>query len=226
MELTPYSQKTVDFLWALRLNNSREWFQAHKAEYEALMHRPTKELANALFDHLQSKYHKHDWNLHISRIYRDARRLYGRGPMQDHLWFTLWADRDEMNAPAFWFSFSPELWDFGMGCWSQGNAIMERFRAQVCLDPKPAERLARRLAKQSVFSLGGEAYKKHKMEASPLLQSWVDRKWIGFECRRDHGDLDFTDQLLPFLQEGIDWLMPFYEYFLTLPKLEEQVPAL
>ena len=93
--MTTYSEKTVEFLWSLRLNNSREWFQAHKAEYEALMHRPTKELADALFEHLRGKYPKHDWNLHISRIYRDARRLYGRGPMNDHLWFTLWADREE-----------------------------------------------------------------------------------------------------------------------------------
>ena len=222
--MTSYSEKTVEFLWNLRFNNSREWFQAHKAEYEALMHQPTKELADALFDHLREKYPKHDWNLHISRIYRDARRLYGRGPMQDHLWFTLWADREEKTAPAFWFSFFPEGWDFGMGCWSEGkNTVMDRFRAQVKLDPAPAEKLAKRLAKQDVFVLGGESYKKRRMETTPLLQSWVDKKWLGFQCRRDHGDLDFTEDFFPFLRDGLDWLMPFYEYFLTLPELEEYV---
>lgn len=220
-----YTPETVDFLWQLRLNNSREWFRAHKEDYERLMNRPTRELANALFAHLQEKYPKHDWNLHISRIYRDARRLYGRGPMNDHLWFALWADREELAAPAFWFSFSPEGWDFGMGCWSQGNLVMDRFRAQLKLDPKPAEALARRLQKQEIFTLAGERYKKHRMETTPLLQSWADSKWIGFQCKRDHGDLSFSEQLFDFTRDGIDWLMPYYEYFLTLPAREESVGA-
>ena len=223
--MTAYSEKTVEFLWSLRLNNSREWFQAHKGEYEALMLRPTKDLANALFDHLRDKYPKHDWNLHISRIYRDARRLFGRGPMNDHLWFTLWADREEGGGPAFWFSFTPEGWDCGMGLWPGGNVTLQRFRAAIRLDPAPAEALARRLEQQEVFSLTGETYKKHRMETTPLLQSWVDKKWIGFQCSRGHGELDLSDQLFPFVRDGWDWLMPFYQYFLTLPELEEYDPA-
>ena len=35
------------------------------------------------------KFPKLSLNLHVSRIYRDARRLHGRGPYKDHLWFTL-----------------------------------------------------------------------------------------------------------------------------------------
>ena len=221
--MTTYSEKTVEFLWGLRLNNSREWFQARKADYEELMHRPTKELANALFDHLRDKYPKHDWNLHISRIYRDARRLFGRGPMNDHLWFTLWADREEGGGPAFWFSFTPEGWDGGMGLWPSGNVTLERFRAQIRQDPAPAEALARRLEQQDVFCLSGDAYKKHRMETTPLLQPWVDKKWLGLECQRGHSELSLSDQLFPFLRDGYDWLMPFYEYFLTLPELEEYV---
>ena len=221
--MTTYSDKTVDFLWSLRLNNSREWFQARKVEFETLMNRPTKELANALFEHLRDKYPKHDWNLHVSRIYRDARRLYGRGPMNDHLWFTLWADREEGGGPAFWFGFEPEGWNCGMGLWPSGNLTLERFRAQIRLDPAPAEAMARRLQTQDVFALTGDSYKKHKMETSPLLQPWVDKKWLGLQCGRDHGELDLSDALFPFVRDGYDWLMPFYEYFLTLPELEEYV---
>lgn len=216
--MTLYSEKTVEFLWELRFNNSRAWFQAHKEDYEALMLRPTRELADALYEHLREKYPNHDWKLHISRIYRDARRLHGRGPMNDHLWFTLWADWEESRAPAFWFSFFPEGWDCGMGVWSGRNWAMDRFRAQVRLDPAPAEALARRLAGQNVFVLGGERYRRRKMETTPLLQPWVDRKYIVLECRRDHGQTDLSDQLLGFVQDGYDWLIPFYEYFLTLPE--------
>ena len=217
-----YSENTLAFLWNLRLNNNRDWFQTHKAEYEDLMLLPTKELSNGLYEHLQDRYPNHNWKLHLSRIYRDARRLYGRGPMQDHLWFSLWADREEHDAPAFWFSFTPEGWDGGMGVWSSGrNVVMERFRAAFRLNPAPAEKLARRLETQKDFVLGGESYRKHRMQTTPLLQPWVDKKWLGLECRRKHDEFSLSDQLFPFLRDGFDWLMPFYEYFLTLPALEE-----
>ena len=219
MNTEPYSQATVDFLWALRLNNSREWFKEHRDEYERLMARPTKALANALYEHLAERYPKHDWKLHISRIYRDARRLYGKGPMNDHLWFTLWADREEGAGPAFWFSFTPEGWDFGMGLWPPGNVTLERFRAQVKLDPSPAEKMARRLQGQDLFALTGESYKKPKLPTTPLLQPWVDKKWLGIECSRPHGALDLSDGLFDFVRDGVEHLMPFYEYFSTLPAL-------
>ena len=32
-----------------------------------------------------------------------------------------------------------------------------------------------------------------------------------------------AEDFFPFLRDGLDWLMPFYEYFLTLPELEEYV---
>lgn len=219
--MTHYSEQTVDFLWALRLNNSREWFQEHKAEYEALMLRPTKDLGNALYEHLRDKAPAHDWKLHISRIYRDARRLFGRGPMNDHLWFSIHADKEEGGGPAFWFSFTPEGWDGGMGLWPSGNPTLERLRAQVRRDPAPVEAMARRLAQQDVFVLSGESYKKHRFETTPLLQPWVDKKWLGLEHRAPHDALSLSDRLFPFLREGFDFLLPFYEYFLSLPNIEE-----
>lgn len=219
--MTHYSEKTVEYLWRLRLNNSREWFQEHKAEYEALMLRPTKDLGNALYEHLRDKAPAHDWKLHISRIYRDARRLFGRGPMNDHLWFSIHADKEEGGGPAFWFSFTPEGWDGGMGLWPSGNPTLERLRAQVRRDPAPVEALARRLATQDVFTLTGDSYKKHKLETTPLLQPWVDKKWLGLEHRAPHDALSLSDRLFPFLREGFDFLLPFYEYFLSLPNIEE-----
>ena len=29
-----FSPETIDFLWGLRLNNYRDWFMAHKDEYQ------------------------------------------------------------------------------------------------------------------------------------------------------------------------------------------------
>ena len=43
-----YTQGTVDFLWNLRFNNERGWFQEHKEEFLALVDRPTRALAAQL----------------------------------------------------------------------------------------------------------------------------------------------------------------------------------
>ena len=218
-----YTPQTVDFLWGLRLNNNKEWFLAHKKDYETRMLQPTKALANALFDHLTEAVPKHDWNLHISRIYRDARRLYGRGPMNDHLWFTLWADREEGQAPAFYFSFFPEGYHYGMGLWSQSNVLMERLRAEVRRNPAPAETLAWQMAAQDRFLIDGPKYKKHRVDTTPLLQDWTDRKYLGFHREQPHGEEGFDPDLWRTVAADFDRLLPLYEYFAALPELEEHV---
>ena len=40
-----FSPETIDFLWGIRLNNNREWFMEHKAEYQKTLYEPMKELA-------------------------------------------------------------------------------------------------------------------------------------------------------------------------------------
>ena len=49
-----YTQGTIDFLWGLKLNNERAWFQAHKEEFLALVDRPTRELAARLEEEMRS----------------------------------------------------------------------------------------------------------------------------------------------------------------------------
>ena len=32
-EFTGFTQLTLDFMWELRINNNKPWFEAHKDEY-------------------------------------------------------------------------------------------------------------------------------------------------------------------------------------------------
>ena len=45
-----------------------------------------KALAAQTHELMQQRFPDMDCRLHVSRIYRDARRLFGRGPYKDHLW--------------------------------------------------------------------------------------------------------------------------------------------
>lgn len=212
-----FSDRSVEFVWNLRFNNSKEWFLAHRQEYEDFLHTPIKTLAYDLQAFFAEKYPQHNWNVHISRIYRDARRLHGRGPMNDHLWFSLYADaeKDEMT-PAFYFGFEPEGYDYGMGCWTEHGAFMERLRADVRKNPQTLDALRRQFEKQNIFSISGEAYKRPKVQVQSDLMPWVNRKYLGFHCDCLHGEDGFGAGLFDTLKKNYTLLMPLYDYFCTL----------
>ena len=37
-----FSQETVDFMWGIRFNNERSWFEAHKSDYQTYFLAPMK----------------------------------------------------------------------------------------------------------------------------------------------------------------------------------------
>ena len=122
-----FSDATIDFMWGIRFNNERSWFQQHKEEYQAHLYTPMKELAQEVFVRVDGAHPELGLCCKVSRIYRDARRLHGRGPYKDHLWFCIrgageqWHDR-----PTFWFELAPEQWSYGLGFWcAQASTMVE-----------------------------------------------------------------------------------------------------
>ena len=90
--------------------------------------------------------------LRISRIYRDARRLYGRGPYKSNLWFTLrMAGEDWTHMPVFWFEIYPKGYAYGLGAYDAKPAQMAKFRQAVDTDPKPMLKLAHAFDRQDRF---------------------------------------------------------------------------
>ena len=213
---TGYSDKVGDFFWELRFNNSREWFNPRKAEFDQLVMQPTKALANELYDWFQEQYPALGLNLHISRIYRDARRLFGRGPYKDHLWFTLWTGEDRHNSPVFWFELSPASFSYGVGFYTATAEQMAALRRYIDANPAEMERLAKRVAK-SEFHLEGEPYKRLKKDVGEVLNPWYNRKWISLCAEYDHGGALYTGELPQVLLDAYEKLMPVYKLLKRFP---------
>lgn len=76
-----FTPEAVEFLWGIKFNNNREWFLPRKEQFLALVDRPMRELGSELFDAIAAAYPTQSLKLHVCRIYRDARRLFGRGPI-------------------------------------------------------------------------------------------------------------------------------------------------
>ena len=210
-----FSQETVDFMWGIRFNNERSWFEAHKADYQTYFLAPMKELGNQVQAALLDRFPKSGLNLKISRIYRDARRLFGRGPYKDHLWLSLRVESEAWTCrPVFYFEISPELYSYGMGFYSATAQTMERFRRETA--PKPLLKLHNRLARQEEFVLEGPEYSRKKVCAESRLADWYNKKSLSVGHEEELTEFIYTPALADRLVEGFSFLMPYYDYFSTL----------
>ena len=212
-----FSGATVDFMWGIRFNNEKGWFEAHKEEYLTTFQRPMKALADEVYGAFTDRHPDLDLICKVSRIYRDARRLFGRGPYKDHLWLSLTRPHEEGCAePVFWFELGPEGYSYGMGFWQAPAVTMAKFRSRIDRDPAPMEKLARRLSRQHRFALEGEMYKRPKGDPGPLLFPWYNRKNIALTWDRNCEGSLFTPELAGEAEEGFLFLKPYYDYFLSL----------
>lgn len=218
MSFQGFDPAVVDFMWGIRFNNSREWFEPRKAEYKAVFETPMKELCRDLYAGMTGKYPDLPLTSRVSRIYRDARRLFGRGPYKDHLWLTVSAPAERWSCqPVFWFELTPEGYSFGLGYWMAQALTMAKFRARMDRDPKTMEKLASQLAKQDVFQLEGEEFKKFRPSPSKILDPWYNKKGgFSLSCEREHDDLLWSPDLPEYLLEQWEKLVPLYQYLSTL----------
>lgn len=212
-----FSDETIDFMWGIRFNNEKSWFEAHKEEYLTYFYRPMKALEEQVYQAISQAFPDQDLVGKVSRIYRDARRLRGRGPYKDRLWLSLERPSEDWTGePVFWFELEPEGYTYGMGYYAAPPVTMAKFRRRLDTAPKPFEKLARAFAKQDRFTLDGEYYKKPKGDRGKLLSDWYNAKSFSLVCARKHDDLLRSPALAEELVDAYTFLMPYYRYLIAL----------
>ena len=209
---TGFSDATADMFWDIRFNNDREWFHTQKARFDQTVMQPVKALSGDLFDWFSTQYPQLHLNLHISRIYRDARRLFGRGPLKDHIWFSFQNEVEGYaEAPCFWFEVGCEGYAYGLGYWMI-PADAARYRREIDRDPAAMKRRIRRFDAQQTFHLEGDSYARAKGHADDALGAWYNKRWLGLTCRRAYDPLCTTPELLTLVRDGFEFLMPYYQF--------------
>ena len=212
-----FSQETVDFMWGIRFNNNREWFQSHKAEYQTHFQQPMTALADELWEFLSAKRPDAGLIRKVTRIYRDARRLFGRGPYKDHLWFTVerpTAPTEEWTGkPCFWFELAPDYWSYGLGYWMPKPVTMAKLRARIDREPEPMERLTRRLTRNPEFTLETEEYRRARSEApSKILAPWYHAKSFVIEHAGPLTEELYSRAIVERVKKGYTFLLPYYDW--------------
>ena len=214
-----FADKTVDFMWNLRFNNNKSWFEDHKEEYKAVLDRPMHELAQEVYTRFMENREELNLSLRVSRIYRDARRPNIHGPYKDHLWFTIrQLDEEWTDKPVFWFELAPENWSYGLGYYSAKPLTMEKLRARIDNQPKPLRQLNDTLSAQSEFVLEGTDYARSKCDPGQPLAAWYNKRTFSLIHEEGINEAVFSSALAERITQGFEFLLPYYRYFETLDK--------
>ena len=213
-----FTKAASELLWELRFNNERPWFLAHKEQFEALVNEPFKALAKETYSVYTAEHPDREYGLHISRIYRDARRLHGHGPYKDHLWFSFYpADMAEPR-PSLWFEVGAEGFNFGVGMWAPSAVYMQAFRQHIDANPARFERIVNDMLAGGEFRVCGEEYSRPKGDRGELINQFYNRKHIDVESRNDFDGVLLSPDMSGYLADEFGKLTPLYDFLTEFVK--------
>jgi uncharacterized protein (TIGR02453 family) len=181
MAFKGFSVSTITFLKDLAGNNNKEWFERHRAVYENSVLEPLKQLAAELGPVILSLDPEIETsptvNKTISKIYRDIRFSRDKSPFRTGLWPSFRRPKKAWgNVPEFYFYFTPEEYQCGMGFYSATPANMEKFREYIILHHSRFGKIID-LYKTSDIIVGGEEYKKYIPNNLPEdFQNWYHKR--------------------------------------------------
>ena len=199
----PFSEKTLDFLFENRLQDSKDWFDQHKKQYQQYVLEPLEELVTQLADTAlmldplvvtEAKVGKT-----ISRIRRDTRFSKDKRIYREHMWiiFKRGPRMYGTDAPGIYFEISPDNFGYGAGFYSASTEYMDALRRSILAGSPEAVEAVDCYEAQSLYQLDGERYKRpHYPDQPAKLQKWLDLRNISVSTESTDAELLFSDRFL------------------------------
>lgn len=216
-----YTEKTEQFLWGISLNNNREWFLEHKQEYTDSLYEPTKALTHEVWQRLE-EFLDFESSCRCSRIYRDARRLHGRGPYKDRMWFTISRSLSWVEEPVFFFEISPDGAEYGLGCYDMKAPTLERMRRIIDENPARVERMLDDVLDGEIFGIYGEDYKRPKRVFDSRLGMLYNKKKFGFSRKMKWGNALMSRKLPERIAHDFKTLIPMMKFMMEFSSFEDR----
>jgi len=161
-----FPHETRTFLEELGAHNRRDWFAAHRDEYERYWLAPAQAFVAAIGPLLATiapgVHAEPRINGSIMRINRDTRFSKDKTPYKTHLDLWFWEGPERRAAVSGFFArLTPDAFAVGVGAHGFAPARLKAYRAAV-VDPKRGGALlkaARRL-EAAGLEIGGETYRR------------------------------------------------------------------
>lgn len=103
-----------------------------------------------------------------------------------------------------------------MGYYSARSETMAKLRARIDKNPKAFEKLIAILEGQNEFVLDGPEYARKKEAPSSKTAAWYNKKSFSLIHNQTNGGELFSPEFADRLVKGFSFLMPLYDYFITL----------
>jgi len=145
MEFQGYSSKVIPFLEAIRKNNNKIWFEAHKTEYENLILNPSRAFVTEMGEHLQALEPSVNAvpkiNKSLFRIYRDTRRMgANKEPIKSRIGIVFWQGSGKrLQSSGFYLHFSPDELFVAVGVRWFEKPMLDAYREYIKDDTKRSE---------------------------------------------------------------------------------------
>lgn len=199
-----FTPGTFRFLRALARNNDREWFAAHKSEYETQLRAPYLRLIADLAEPLRgiSSHYVADPRPvggSLFRIHRDTRFSSNKLPYKPWAGARFFHERSRElmgEAPVFYLHVEPGNNFIGSGLWHPGPESLRRVRDYLLSNPASWKSVTRSAAFRRQFELGGDALSRPPRGYDPQHELIDDLKRKDFVCI---GTLDDDELLSPQL---------------------------
>lgn len=163
MEFKGFSSRTLEFLESIRKNNNKEWFEAHRSEYEEFVLNPSRAFVEEFGEHLMALEPTVNFspkiNKSLFRIYRDTRRMGAiKVPLKSKIGLIFWqGNGSRMQNSSFYLHFSPEELFVGVGVRWFEKPMLDAYREYI-KDEKRRANLARVL--ETIESKGYKTIEK------------------------------------------------------------------
>ena len=155
----PFSSAALRFLRGLKSHNDRQWFEAHRAEYERDVRDPMREFIEVMDVRFQTFAPEigGDPKRSMFRIHRDTRFSKDKSPYKTHAacWFKHRKASQKVGSEAnegsagFYFHLEPGGNSFvGAGLWMPPRPQLNTLRDAIADDPKPLQKIARGLTRR------------------------------------------------------------------------------
>ncbi|HSV99138.1 MAG TPA: DUF2461 domain-containing protein [Sedimentisphaerales bacterium] len=214
-----FSRRTFAFLRGIGRNNDKKWFEAHRGEYEEHVLQPLRDLVTDLADFMLGI----DLSFEvapavgktISRIYRDTRFSKDKSPFRDCMWIVFKRSGKDWSRyiPGYFLEISPKSYRCGLGFYDAAPDLMARFRQRIDEDPDSFLQAVGWLARQKVFTVEGEKYKRPTGQDKPEpIRTWYGYKTFYLTSEHAIDDAILSPRFADQLMTHFGLAAPLYRY--------------
>ena len=211
-----FPREAILFLKRLKRNNNREWFNAHKAEYEDYLKLPMQSLVAALRLHVAKFAPEIDVNPRRSmfRIYRDTRFSADKTPYKTHVAAVFHLRGHWQDSAGYYVHVEPGAVYVGGGIYMPDGDQLRKIRRAI------SERAGefRSIVETQTFRTQFEGIEGEKLQRPPMgfkpdnpMTEWLKHKqfYTGVEWKEDRG---YTPEFVVGVAKVYKDLYPFIRF--------------